>query len=111
MYSIYHGVRCENFQVKENIGQVWKPSLNIASKMGDLYNKSGKLIIKGNPNIDWKTWKKCFENYLVASGMDGVKDERKIAITINLIGEDGQQMYDNFKYEAGEDKKKFDVVM
>ena len=79
--------------------------------MGDLYNKPGKLIIKGNPNIDWITWKKCFENYLVVSGMDGVKDERKIVIMINLIGEDGQLMYDNFKYEAEEDKKKFDVVM
>ena len=79
--------------------------------MGDVYNKPGQLIIKGNTNIGWKTWKKRLENYLVACGMDGVKDERKIAIMINLIGEDGQPIYDNFKYEAQEDNKKFDVVM
>ena len=75
------------------------------------FRKPPSLKIKDQENIEWKKWKKSFETYLIASKLDAESDQRKIAILINLLGEDAQEIFDNFTFTEGEKPEKYDIVL
>ncbi|KAJ8970287.1 hypothetical protein NQ317_007601 [Molorchus minor] len=70
------------------------------------------LTFQGN-NIsnNWRLWKQKYELYLLASGKSSKGDDVKIAILLNLLGDEGIQIYNTFEYEEGEDKTKLAVVL
>jgi hypothetical protein len=74
-------------------------------------NKPTTLKIKGNINVSWTKWYQSFETYLSAADLDEAPDKRKIALLINLIGEDGLEIFNNFTWADADDKKKFNLVV
>jgi hypothetical protein len=74
-------------------------------------NKPTTLKIKGNINVSWSKWYQSFETYLSAADLDEAPDKRKIALLINLIGEDGLEIFNNFTWADADDKKKFNLVV
>ncbi|XP_044005925.1 uncharacterized protein K02A2.6-like [Aphidius gifuensis] len=64
------------------------------------------LDLKGSNDlhITWKNWKKKFENYLEAAGFNAttITDKRRVAILINLLGDDAMEIYNTFVYDTGE---------
>lgn len=46
-----------------------------------------------------------------ASGLDGVGDKMKIAMLINLIWDDGHEIFYNFEFAQAADKDDFQKVM
>ncbi|EFA13667.1 hypothetical protein TcasGA2_TC002160 [Tribolium castaneum] len=59
-------------------------------------NKPPTLKIKGVPNVNWTKWYNTFETFLSASGLDEATEKKKIALLLNLIGEDAQELMNNF---------------
>ncbi|KAJ8972329.1 hypothetical protein NQ317_005911 [Molorchus minor] len=69
------------------------------------------LTFQGNISNNWRLWKQKYELYLLASGKSSKGDDVKIAMLLNLLGDEGIQIYNTFEYEEGEDKKKLAVVL
>lgn len=65
----------------------------------------------GNLPEQWKTFKKHFEQFLVATEKNGMADTVKIAILLRMIGVRGNDIYENFKFEAAESKDCYQTVM
>lgn len=68
------------------------------------------LKFEGNMGENFRKFKQMFEIFMMASGKQKESDEVKIAIFLNMIGEEGLDVFNNFKM-SDEDKKKFNKVI
>lgn len=61
----------------------------------------------------WKLWKQKFEFYLLASGKNDKKDNVKIAVLLNLLGDEALAIYNTFEYDeiSGENKEKLITIL
>lgn len=71
----------------------------------------GQMSFKGNIASNWRLWKQKFEIYLIASGKSNKSDDVKIAILLNLLSDEGIEIYNTFEYDQDNDAKKFEVVL
>ena len=55
---------------------------------------SAFLPTPGKPVVPWETWKSRFNTYLIAAGSDAFVPERKKAILLHCLGEEGQRIYE-----------------
>ena len=69
------------------------------------------LSLEGNVKENWRIWKQKFENFMIASEKDKKDDKVKIAMLLNLIGEESVERFNQFEYTAGEDPEKYDDVV
>ena len=53
---------------------------------------SAFLPTPGRPTVPWETWKQRFSTYLLATGGDAFAAERKRAILLHCLGEEGQRI-------------------
>ncbi|KAK5642690.1 hypothetical protein RI129_008857 [Pyrocoelia pectoralis] len=68
------------------------------------------LKFEGNLSENFKRFKQRFEIYLLATGASEKEDKVKVAMLLNIIGEEGLEIYNNFKL-GKEDKQKYDKVI
>ncbi|KAJ8685555.1 hypothetical protein QAD02_021348 [Eretmocerus hayati] len=68
------------------------------------------LVIDGNLEENWKKWKQKFELFIVATGLESKEDGRKIAVLLNIIGEDALDMYNTFSLTIDQEKSLEDVI-
>lgn len=68
-----------------------------------------EMCFSGNISQNWKTWKQKFENFLIASGKHRKVEEVKIAVFLNVLGDDGLEIYNTF--ELTDDDKKLDTIL
>ncbi|KAL4721580.1 hypothetical protein ACJJTC_009425 [Scirpophaga incertulas] len=73
------------------------------------FNLPEKLVISGNLPENWKFFEQALNIYLTASDLHKCDDERKIAILLNVIGEDGVKIYNNFEFKN--EKKSYEEVI
>ncbi|GBO23467.1 Transposon Ty3-I Gag-Pol polyprotein [Araneus ventricosus] len=59
----------------------------------------------------WNRWTQKLKNYLIASEKDKKPDGVKIAILLNLLGDEGTDIFNTFKSENGKSVEKFDDVL
>ncbi|GBM57644.1 hypothetical protein AVEN_225022-1 [Araneus ventricosus] len=59
----------------------------------------------------WNRWTQKFKNYLIAPEKDKKSDVVKIAILLNLLGDEGTDTFNTFKSESGKSIEKFDDVL
>lgn len=66
-----------------------------------------------SPNLadSWVKWKQNFDNFMFATEKIGKDDTIKIAILLNIIGDEGVNVYNTFKFMEEEDKNKYDEVV
>lgn len=65
----------------------------------------------GNVKEKWKKWRQELENYLLATEKDERADKIKIAILLNLLGNEGMQIFNTLTFEPPESKDKFSDVL
>eukprot|EP00794_Sanderia_malayensis_P021043 gene21043-23098_t len=58
----------------------------------------GPLSFEGNVAQTWKTWRKAFDFYLVATESDAKSDKIKTSILLTCIGECGREIYEIFEF-------------
>ncbi|XP_072380845.1 uncharacterized protein [Diabrotica undecimpunctata] len=68
------------------------------------------LSFEGNVAENFKRFKQSFEIYLMASGKSGKSDEVKVAILLNLIGEEGIEIYNSLELTEVQQGKLADVL-
>ena len=69
------------------------------------------ILSIGNVKENWKKWIQELENYLLATEKDGRPDKTKIAILLNLLGNEGLKIFNTFKFETPENKEKYAEVV
>jgi hypothetical protein len=62
------------------------------------YNIPAELSLTGNLSENWRKFPQAFEIYLEAGGLTTVPEARKIAILLNVIGEEGLAVYNTFEF-------------
>ncbi|XP_059052690.1 uncharacterized protein LOC131847216 [Achroia grisella] len=61
-----------------------------------------KLVLSGNLAEKWRAFKQGLEIYLLAADLEKIPDARKVAILLNLVGEEGIKIYNNFNLKNEE---------
>ena len=80
------------------------------------YNKMDRYLLPeplpatGNLPEQWARLKKQFEQFLDASEKAGVSDKANIAILLRTIGDKGNDIFENFAFEANEQPTVDDAV-
>ncbi|KAK9719024.1 hypothetical protein QE152_g22899 [Popillia japonica] len=69
-----------------------------------------ELSFKGNVAENWALFKQKLENFLIASGKANRPDEVKIAVLLNIIGDQGLSIYNTFEYGTEEDRTKYEYI-
>ncbi|KAL3273402.1 hypothetical protein HHI36_014848 [Cryptolaemus montrouzieri] len=91
----------------------------IIKKLTDLSNICGEMDglrippvmdFSGNVAKNWSTCLQTFRNFMTASERKELKEEVQIAIFLNLIGDEGVEIYNTFKL-ATEKVKLDDVIV
>lgn len=76
------------------------------------FKPPGEMSFQGNLTENWKKWKQKFDNFLLATEKDGKEDKYKIAILLNLIGDEGVNIFNTFKFEDDEKKESYkDIIL
>lgn len=67
------------------------------------YRKPSELKLTGNVAENWKRFRQEFEIFLTASGLDEKSDKRKVMVMLNVMGSEGLEIYNQFRYDEGPD--------
>lgn len=79
--------------------------------MGDHSKPPTEFRFTGDLANNWRLWRQKFDLYLLASGKTKKEDDVKIAILLNLLGDEALQIYNTFEYGEGEDCNKLDTIL
>ena len=71
----------------------------------DSFHKPNALSFDGNNSENWRRFKQQYDIYLTASGSEKKDDTVKIAILLNLAGEDAIEVFNTFQFPEGDEKK------
>lgn len=78
---------------------------------GTAINRPGNLSLEGNLAENWRRFKQNLTIYLDASGKTSESEATKVAILLNIAGEDAIELFNTFTFTDEEDKKKLDPVI
>ena len=59
----------------------------------------------------WKAWRKTWNRFEIATGIDEASDKKRVCTLLSVIGDDAVKVYDAFQYSAGENEDKLDDVL
>ena len=62
-------------------------------------------------SILWKSWKKTWTRFEVATGIDETSDKKRVCTLLSVIGEDAVKVYDTFEYVDGESADSVEDVL
>ncbi|XP_074025754.1 uncharacterized protein [Leptinotarsa decemlineata] len=79
--------------------------------MGDQTRAPEEFSFSGDLSGNWKLWKQKFDLYLIASGKTSKADPVKIAILLNLLGDEAIKIYNTFEYEEDEEREKLATIL
>ena len=71
----------------------------------------GPLPFEGNVAQTWKTWRKAFDFYLVATESDTKSDKIKTSILLTCIGDRRREIYETFEFTTAGDSLKLNPVL
>ncbi|XP_044757726.1 uncharacterized protein LOC123315889 [Coccinella septempunctata] len=57
------------------------------------------MDFSGNMARNWSLWKQKFQMYMLAADKDEASEQVKVAILLNLIGDEGVEIYNTFKLQ------------
>lgn len=60
--------------------------------------------------VEWRFWRTCFEDYLIATGQQDSLDKVKLSILRNIIGNDSARIMSTFEV-PGDEPNKFEFTM
>lgn len=69
-----------------------------------------ELKVTGNMVTNWQKFHQQFSNYMKASGLELKEESVRIAIFLNLIGEEGYEIYDTLDLTK-EERAKYDTII
>ena len=76
----------------------------------EAFNKPSGLSLTGNIAENWRKFYQQFKIYLRASDKEGLSDQTKVAVLLNLAGEDAIELFNTFALTDSDSKKLARVV-
>ena len=70
-----------------------------------------KLDLDGNIATNWKTFKRKWDNYEIASGLSGKDTKLRTATLLTCVGAETMAIFDGFAYDNEDDKKNIAKVI
>ncbi|KAK4886965.1 hypothetical protein RN001_003236 [Aquatica leii] len=64
-----------------------------------LFKPPEPLVLDGNISENWRKFVQRFDLFMTATDLDNKREEKKIAVFLNLIGEEGLELYNTFTFE------------
>ena len=64
------------------------------------FNAPSKFRLGGNPEQNWKIFKQKFDNFVLAAGFKRKPDEERVALLLNLGGDELLDIYNSFEFPA-----------
>lgn len=77
--------------------------------MESLFRPPEPLVVDGNIADNWRKFNQKFDVFLLASGLDKKPEETRVAVFLNLIGDEGLELYNSFTFTA-EELKSLDSI-
>ncbi|KAG1651802.1 hypothetical protein GQR58_026737 [Nymphon striatum] len=77
----------------------------------DKFRPPDQMNFDGNIAENWRKWSQRFKLYLVASGAYDKPEEVQVAILLTSIGENGIEIYNNFKFDNEASKNNLKVII
>ena len=59
----------------------------------------------------WKSWKKTWERFEIATGIDDAGAKKRVSTLLSIIGEDAVKVFDTFEYGDGESEDSIQDVL
>lgn len=69
------------------------------------------LQLQGNKAEQWKKWKQRWANYCIASGLSTKQAAIQTATFLHVIGEEGMDIFNTFKWEAEGDQSRLETIL
>lgn len=69
------------------------------------------LQLTGNVAENWRKFKQRFQLYLTAIGADEESTKTKASVFLHVVGDDALEVYNNFQFQALDDKMKLDKIL
>ncbi|KAB0790508.1 hypothetical protein PPYR_15094 [Photinus pyralis] len=76
----------------------------------ELYKIPNNLSLQGNLAENWRKFKQSFKIFMKATGKDAKDGETKVAIFLNIIGEEAVEVF-NTMFISDDDRKDIDKVI
>lgn len=76
----------------------------------DKIQPPGTLSFAGNVAENWRKWKKRFELYSTASGIDAKDQKIQSATLLHVAGEEALEIYNTFTWDKDGDDKNIDAI-
>lgn len=70
--------------------------------MEGLFKPPEALQLEGNISENWRKFNQKIDYFFTATGLNAKPEERKVAVFLNLIGDDGLELYNTFKWDENE---------
>ncbi|XP_031334069.1 uncharacterized protein K02A2.6-like [Photinus pyralis] len=74
--------------------------------MDGLFKPPDPLVLDGNISENWRKFEQRFDLFLVAADLDKKAEGKKVAVFLNVIGEDALELYNTFTFTEEEKKEK-----
>lgn len=76
------------------------------------FQRPGPLRLDStNLEAEWKSFQQKFELFLIASGSEEKPDATRVAMLLNLAGDEALKLYNTFQYDNPENAKNYDTVV
>ncbi|XP_050516715.1 uncharacterized protein LOC126891582 [Diabrotica virgifera virgifera] len=78
--------------------------------MENLCRPPEPLTLDGNIAANWKRFSQKFELFMTATGLLDKPEAQKIAVFLNLVGDEGLDLHNSFTYTEEEEKKLESII-
>lgn len=73
--------------------------------MENLFKPPEPLVLDGNVAENWKRFSQKFDIFSTATDLESKSEDKKVAVFLNLIGDEGLELFNSFSFENGDEKK------
>ena len=70
-----------------------------------------QLNLRGDLAVSWKRFKRVWENYEIAAGLDTKENPLRVATLLTCLGPDAIELFDGFTFAEDADKEEMKSVL
>jgi transposase InsO family protein len=79
--------------------------------MASYFRPPEQMVFNENRAAQWMKFKQAFQCFIKATAIHKEDEDVQVACLLNLVGEDGRDIYSTFKWNTGEDREKMKDVL
>lgn len=73
--------------------------------MEGIFKPPEPLVLDGNVSDNWKRFAQKFDLFMTVTDLASKGEEKKVAVFLNLLGDEGLELFNSFTFANGDEKK------